>query len=263
MRIFLSYAGEHRRQAEGIAIRLRQDGHDVFFDRQRLEPGKEYDRTIRTEIDACELFVFLISPESVARGGYALTELSMAQDRWPNPSGRLLPVMISETPLDDVPSYATSVTILEPRGNAVAEVAAEVEKLSSGSSSGRTRLLIAVAGIVVITFLVVVLWREFVGPDSTPEPPTPCLLDVRIAPATALRGLSLRVVAPGGSQDFSVGQSGLANIDIPPNQLLDWTLELIDRDGAMVGSVAFDGCPTAGASYPLEGGLTVAVAPRS
>ena len=85
MRIFLSYASEHRRQAEGIAIRLRQDGHEVFFDRQTLEPGKEYDRTIRREIDDCELFVFLISPESVARGSYALTERDMAQRRWPNP----------------------------------------------------------------------------------------------------------------------------------------------------------------------------------
>lgn len=263
MRIFLSYASEHHRQAEGIAIRLRQDGHDVFFDRQRLEPGKEYDRTIRTEIDACELFVFLISPESVARGSYALTELDMAQRRWPNPSGRLLPVMVSETPLDNVPSYATSVTILQPHGNAVAEVAAEVEKLSSGSSSSRKRLLIALAGIAIVAVLVVVLWREFVRPDPTPEPPSPCLLDVRINPPTALPSLSLRVTAPGSSQDFSVGRSGLANVNIAPSQLPGWTLELIDRDGAMVGSVAFDGCPTAGASYPLERGLTVAVAPRS
>ncbi len=263
MRIFLSYAGEHRRQAEGIAIRLRQDGHEVFFDRQSLAPGKQYDRTIRTEIDACELFVFLISPESVERGAYALTELDMAEDRWPNPSGRLLPVMISDTPLDKVPSYATSVTILEPRGNAVAEVAAQVEKLSGGHGSGLNKRLLALAGIAIVALLVVVLWREFVSPEPTPEPPTPCLLDVRITPATALRGLSLRVTAPGGSQDFSVGQSGLANIDIAPSQLPDWTLELIDRDGTMVGSVAFDGCPTAGASYPLERGLTVAVAPRS
>ena len=263
MRIFLSYASEHRRQAEGIAIRLRQDGHEVFFDRQTLEPGKEYDRTIRREIDACELFVFLISPESVARGSYALTELAMAQRRWPNPSGRLLPVMVRETPLDEVPSYATSVTILEPRGNAVAEVAAEVEKLSSGSDSGRRRLLIALFGVAVIAVLAVVLWREFAEPDPEPEPPSPCLLDVRITPTTALPGLSLRVAAPGGSQDFSVGRSGLANINIAPNQLPDWRLEFIDRDGATVGSVPFDGCPTEGASYPLERGLTVAVAPRS
>lgn len=263
MRIFVSYANEHRRQAEGIAIRLRQDGHDVFFDRQRLEPGKEYDRTIRTEIDACELFVFLVSPESVARGAYALTELDMAENRWPNPSGRLLPVMISETPLDNVPSYATSVTILQPRGNTVAEVAAEVEKLSGGHRSGLKKRLLALAGIAIVAVLVVLVWREVVRPDPTPEPSSPCLLEVQITPITALPNFSLRVSAPGSSQDFSVGRSGLANVNIATGQLPAWNLELIDRDGTMVGSVAFDSCPMASASYPLEGGLTVVVAPRS
>ena len=74
MKIFLSYASEDRPHAEEIQLALAGAGHEVFFDRESLPAGGDYHTRIKASVDAAELFVFLISPHSVAPGGYALTE---------------------------------------------------------------------------------------------------------------------------------------------------------------------------------------------
>ena len=99
MHIFLSYATEDRARAEEIALALRNDGHEVFFDREQLSGGEHYHQVIREQIAATDLFVFLISAHSVQAGGYTLTELRIAQQRWPSPSGRVVPVLLEPTPM--------------------------------------------------------------------------------------------------------------------------------------------------------------------
>jgi hypothetical protein len=47
MKIFLSYAAEDRARAEEIALALRNDGHEVFFDRSRRSGGENYHRVNR------------------------------------------------------------------------------------------------------------------------------------------------------------------------------------------------------------------------
>ena len=48
--------------AERLALSLRGDGYTVFFDQSDIGAGEEYDSRIRKAIEACDLFVFLISP---------------------------------------------------------------------------------------------------------------------------------------------------------------------------------------------------------
>ena len=79
MKIFLSYASEDRPQAEEIQLALAGAGHEVFFDRESLPAGGDYHARIKASVDDAELFVFLISPDSVAGGGYALTEMGYAR----------------------------------------------------------------------------------------------------------------------------------------------------------------------------------------
>lgn len=129
MKIFLSYSSARKDVAEGICFALQAAGHDVFFDKEDLRSGQSYDKRIAEAIDACDLFVFLISPESVKKGHYALTELKVARRRWDNPSGRVLPVMVAPTPLENVPAYLKAVTILEPEGSLAAEVVMAVADL--------------------------------------------------------------------------------------------------------------------------------------
>lgn len=126
MHVFVSYASEDFQQAEEIALALRGDHHEVFFDESRLEGGENYHRVIREEIGKTDLLVFLISPDSVLKGAYSLTELRFAEDRWPSGWGYVLPVMIKPTDLARVPAYLKAVTIFKPEGNAAAEVAAHI-----------------------------------------------------------------------------------------------------------------------------------------
>ena len=72
MRIFLSYSRCEERIAEEVQLALLAEGHSVFFDRSGLPSGETFHATIRQEIAAADVFVFLISPSSVRPGCYAL-----------------------------------------------------------------------------------------------------------------------------------------------------------------------------------------------
>lgn len=105
MKIFLSHASEQSEVARSIEIALRGEGYSVFLDRSSLPSGETYHDQIREAIAESDLFVFLISPEAVARGRYTLTELEFAEEKWPHSSGGVLPVMVSATELAAVPAY--------------------------------------------------------------------------------------------------------------------------------------------------------------
>ena len=157
MRIFLSYASERHDVAEGIALALRNEGHAVFLDRDDLPPGSSYDDQIRNAINASDLLVFLISPESVSDGRYTLTELAFARKRWPSPQHRILPVEIAATPFDTVPNYLKAVTILQPQGNRGAEVAAAVADL--GRRRTRWRWPATAGGAAALIAVAVLVWQ--------------------------------------------------------------------------------------------------------
>jgi hypothetical protein len=127
MMIFLSYASEQRDLAEEVKHALTATGHQVFFDRESLPIGEDYHSRIRNAVGDCEAFVFLISPQSVAQGCYTLTELKYAREKWPEPRGKVLPVMAEKTDYRQIPPYLKSISVLEPEGNAPAEIAAEIQ----------------------------------------------------------------------------------------------------------------------------------------
>lgn len=64
MRIFLSYAKEDRPLVEVIAGRLRQLGHDTWFDRE-LRSGLWWDQILE-HVRGCDLFVATISPAAIS-----------------------------------------------------------------------------------------------------------------------------------------------------------------------------------------------------
>ena len=130
MRIFLSYASPDRALVEPIRYALAEQGHDIFFDREDLPPGAEFDSRIRAAIERCDLFVCFITPNTVDAGSYTLSELTIAQRVWQSPSGRVLPVMLAPVPFDHIPAYLKSVTLLEPAGNVTASVADAVYQIA-------------------------------------------------------------------------------------------------------------------------------------
>jgi tetratricopeptide (TPR) repeat protein len=95
-----------------------------------LPAGESFDARIRSAIEESDLFIFLISRESVAQGRYTLTELKFAEQKWGHPGGHVLPVLIEPTPMEAIPAFLRAVTILQPRGNLAAEVTAEVDRMT-------------------------------------------------------------------------------------------------------------------------------------
>ena len=130
-RIFLSYASEQSEAAAQIELSLKGDGYSVFRDRTSLPPGESFDARIRTAIEESDLFIFLISRESVSPGRYTLTELKFAEQKWAHPAGYVLPVVVGPVPKEAIPVFLRAVTILHPQGNLTAEVAAAVARMTA------------------------------------------------------------------------------------------------------------------------------------
>lgn len=85
MRIFISVASPERPHADEIALALRGDGHRVFLDDTDLPAAESFHERIRMAIQAADMMVFLISPDSVSPKRYTLSELKFAMDKWPHP----------------------------------------------------------------------------------------------------------------------------------------------------------------------------------
>jgi hypothetical protein len=171
MKIFLSHASQDKTAADSIAFSLRGRGHKVFVDRDDLPPGESYDQQIGRAVRDSEIFIFLISPDSVADGRYTLTELAFARRKWSNPSRRVLPVMARKTPLEQVPSYLGAVTILEPVGNITAETSAAVDDMGRRSFARGIALRFAVVGAVsgvICSFLPIFTLLSVFGFTSPP-----------------------------------------------------------------------------------------------
>lgn len=186
MKIFISYSSSDRDVAEEIQLALLGEGHEVFFDMDSLPAGGNYHARIDDAIQLAELLIFLISPDSIAPGSYALTELKFARTKWRHPKDRVLPVRLLDTPWTAIPAYLKSVTILEPAGNIAAEVLAATSALRSiqsglpasapanlretnvpdrpvaiPSTSARTQVLIAAIGLAgVLGAALIANWEK-------------------------------------------------------------------------------------------------------
>ncbi len=80
--VFLSYARDDAAAARRIAEALRASGLEVWFDENELRGGDQWDAKIRQQIDACALFVPLISAHTQERSkGYFRLEWKLAVDQ--------------------------------------------------------------------------------------------------------------------------------------------------------------------------------------
>lgn len=162
MKIFISAPSEHYAVAEDLSVALRSAGYGVFFARHDLLPGESFHDRIAARIAKSDLFLFLVCPESLDRGAYTLTELQLAEARWPNAAGNVVPLLIAPVPVPTIPSYLKSVTILEPYGDTVAETLVAIDKLRTSRRTSTirrysrlgTRVVLAVALVAAVTLLV-------------------------------------------------------------------------------------------------------------
>jgi TolB-like protein/Tfp pilus assembly protein PilF len=99
--IFLSYASEDVAIAALIGDALRAAGIEVWLDQSELRGGDTWDASIRSQINACFLFVPIISKNSQMRTeGYFRLEWRLAVDRSRLMAAErhfLLPVVVDDT----------------------------------------------------------------------------------------------------------------------------------------------------------------------
>ena len=65
-KIFLSYNSADAKAAERLGIELERFGFQVWFDKWEMMPGDSLTSTVSRAIDESNVFIFLLSPESVA-----------------------------------------------------------------------------------------------------------------------------------------------------------------------------------------------------
>jgi hypothetical protein len=136
MKIFISYASEDKDLAEKVHFALLGGHHETFFDKDSLPAGGSYRQRIAQAIDNSDAMVFLISPESIADGSYARTELKRARKLWPHPRGRVLPVMARKVEWSELPNYLGAVTVLEPEGDTATEVVMAISNFITDEADG-------------------------------------------------------------------------------------------------------------------------------
>ena len=220
MRLFLSYPSVQRPLAERLALALEHEGHDVFFDRHDLDAGESFHGRLRAAVDRAQAMVFLVTPESVRAGSYTLTELGFAQQRWPRPSGHVLPVMVAPTPIAALPAYLSAVTLLQPQGEPVAETVAAVARLDTPLARRWGPQLALVAVLLAATALA--LWGYQHHRQSQAEAQARVQAEARLlAQATAARELCF-----SGGHAVALGQlSELSRRATPALARLDEMLE--------------------------------------
>lgn len=213
--VFIAHASEQKSSARALGHKLRGRELEAFVDEDSLPPGDSFDDRIRDAIESTNVFVFLISPESMRDGKYALTELGIAKKRWPNPTGRVLPVLLAATEVRDIDPYLTqSVSFFRPKGNFETEVADAIEQLLSAQhqSKNASRLILLAAGALVLATLVA--WVA----STTKDPPlvgekADSGLDPRVSASgggnrTADGGNAIDELAGGGSSAIQTGGTG-------------------------------------------------------
>jgi hypothetical protein len=171
VKVFISHSHKQRELAKILSSRLRAANYETFHDATDLTPGTAYDQTIREQIAHCDLFMFLLSPDSIRPGSFALSELLIAEAHWPNPTRRVLPVEVVPTDITDVPAYLKAVTILRPQGELAADV---LRHLAGFKPRPVAKTVLAGAGAVALMVFTVVRIKS--GETGT----MPALLDAAV-----------------------------------------------------------------------------------
>jgi hypothetical protein len=150
--VFISHASEQAKAAASLCQKLRGRHFEVFLDQDSLPAGGSYDSRIRAAVEACDVFVFLITPQAMTAGKYSLTELGYAKRRWSNPDMYVLPVLLSDTPIDEIDPYLRqSVSFFRIKGNFETEVADAIEELRKRQRWAALKRALVAVGIITLS----------------------------------------------------------------------------------------------------------------
>jgi hypothetical protein len=133
--VFISYSWVDLEAAKLVYSTLTSAGYEVFLDRHELEAGEEFAAKIRGAIFAAGSFIFIASERSIRPDKFAMLELAIAEERWANPSGVVLPVLLGKMEAQQLPSYLRPLVPLQFESHFEARVLSWVEgRMSAGTA---------------------------------------------------------------------------------------------------------------------------------
>lgn len=102
MKVFISYSHQDREYADLIAGRLREDGHEVWYDKWKLKVGDNLIEKINQGLKETDALIVIISKNSLS-SKWVMHELSaIAFGELSSRSSRIIPVLVDES---TVPEY--------------------------------------------------------------------------------------------------------------------------------------------------------------
>jgi|JI6StandDraft_1071083.scaffolds.fasta_scaffold16495_4 hypothetical protein len=159
--IFLCHASEDKKIAKRIYHALISGNHEVFFDENNLSASEDYHPSISRAINKCDIFIFLITRNSLRPGKFTLTELNLIEKRWPKPEGKVLPINLENILPSEFPPYISTIVSYTIKGDPAAEVRTAVDNLPKKSifsklwmrarEKHRTLLLISISFFIALT----------------------------------------------------------------------------------------------------------------
>lgn len=138
--VFVSYAHEDARFKEELEKHLkpliRSGAIDVWADHQ-LNPGDEWDATIRDQLHAADIFLLLISSDFNASDYIMENELTAAMSRHQEGTGRVVPVIVRPcrweglefAKLQALPPHGRPISQYDDPDEAYLDIATGIERL--------------------------------------------------------------------------------------------------------------------------------------
>jgi WD40 repeat protein len=127
---FISYARRppDREFVDWLSRELASRGKQIWLDRSNIEPAADWRARIRRGIELANAFIFVISPDSAA-SVECMAELSTAIAN----HKRIIPVVLSHVPPDDLPASLTAPNWIDfqPPADRAAEVNQVIEALNA------------------------------------------------------------------------------------------------------------------------------------
>ncbi|MBW8877453.1 MAG: toll/interleukin-1 receptor domain-containing protein, partial [Acidobacteria bacterium] len=99
LKVFVSYAQEDKTQVGDFCRRLKEDGFDLWLDKEKLLPGQDWKFEIPQAMLSCDAIIVCLSKTAVRKKGYFQKELEQAiglLEEQPEGDIYLVPVKLEE-----------------------------------------------------------------------------------------------------------------------------------------------------------------------
>jgi hypothetical protein len=119
LKVFLCHAHSDRETVRALWSRLKRDGVDAWLDREKLQPGQNWEREIHKAILKSHVVIICLSNGFNEQGGFRHKELKIAlkkADVIPDDEVFIIPVRLEECDMPESLTHLHRVDMFEAGG---------------------------------------------------------------------------------------------------------------------------------------------------